>query len=77
MISDYVAATYWRAWRLRAFEQVPKYWLTFDFGGSKLTVAIVKISFNKIETVAVDGDNNLGGRDFDRLLMDDLIEKFI
>ena len=34
----------------------PVYFLTFDYGGSKLAVAIVKVSNHKVETVDFDID---------------------
>ncbi|MCM1257068.1 MAG: Hsp70 family protein [Roseburia sp.] len=40
--------------------------LVFDFGGGTLDVSIVDIFENVIEIVAVSGDNQLGGNDFDR-----------
>lgn len=41
-------------------------YLVFDFGGGTLDVSIVDIFDNVIEIVAVSGDNQLGGNDFDR-----------
>ena len=51
--------------------------MTFDFGDSKLAVAIVKISNHGIETVAIDGDMNLGGRDCDEALMEFCLKEYI
>ena len=41
-------------------------YLVFDFGGGTLDVSVVDIFENIIEIVAVSGDNQLGGNDFDR-----------
>jgi len=40
-------------------------YLVFDFGGGTLDVSIVDVFENVIEIVAVSGDNQLGGKDFD------------
>ncbi|MBD5459113.1 MAG: molecular chaperone HscC [Lachnospiraceae bacterium] len=44
--------------------------LVFDFGGGTLDVSLVECFDNVIEILAVSGDNQLGGRDFDELLAD-------
>lgn len=41
-------------------------YLVFDFGGGTLDVSVVDIFENVIEIVAVSGDNQLGGNDFDK-----------
>lgn len=43
-------------------------YLVFDFGGGTLDVSIVECFENVIEIVAVAGDNQLGGNDFDQLI---------
>ncbi len=40
--------------------------LIFDFGGGTLDVSIVDCFENMLSVMAVSGDNQLGGRDFDR-----------
>ena len=44
-------------------------WFIFDFGGGTLDVAIVEVGKNTLRTIAVDGDNHLGGQDFDHAMM--------
>lgn len=44
--------------------------LVFDFGGGTLDVSMVECFDNVIEILAVSGDDQLGGRDFDELLAD-------
>ncbi|MBQ6806251.1 MAG: Hsp70 family protein [Lachnospiraceae bacterium] len=39
--------------------------LVFDFGGGTLDVSLVECFDNIIEILAVSGDNQLGGQDFD------------
>ena len=47
--------------------------LVFDFGGGTLDVSMVECFDNVIEILAVSGDNQLGGRDFDELIADHFI----
>ena len=47
--------------------------LVYDLGGGTFDVSIVEVKGNRFEVVAVDGDFNLGGDDFDLLLVDYLI----
>ena len=42
--------------------------LVFDFGGGTLDVSLVECFDNVIEILAVSGDNQLGGQDFDDLI---------
>lgn len=42
--------------------------LVFDFGGGTLDVSLVECFDNVIEIMAVNGDNRLGGQDFDDML---------
>lgn len=42
--------------------------LVFDFGGGTLDVSLVECFDNVIEIMAVSGDNQLGGADFDNML---------
>lgn len=44
--------------------------MVYDFGGGTLDVSIIEIAGNHFEVLAIDGDALLGGRDFDRLLVD-------
>lgn len=43
-------------------------YLVFDFGGGTLDVSVVDYFDNVIEIIAVNGDNRLGGDDFDELI---------
>ncbi len=42
--------------------------MVFDLGGGTLDICILDINGDEFTAVAVDGDMNLGGRDFDRAL---------
>ena len=43
--------------------------LVFDFGGGTLDVSIVEVFDNVVNICAISGDNQLGGRDFDGVIM--------
>jgi molecular chaperone DnaK len=49
--------------------------LVFDLGGGTFDVSVVKVSNNIFEVEAVDGDNFLGGIDFDQLLVGHILER--
>ena len=49
--------------------------LVYDLGGGTFDVAIVVPSENELKVVAQRGDPNLGGADWDRLLMDLIAER--
>ncbi len=48
----------------------------FDLGGGTLDVSIVQIRGGVFEVVSTAGDNHLGGEDFDRAVLDFLMERF-
>ena len=48
----------------------------FDFGGGTLDVAIVEVGYYSLKTIAIDGDNHLGGQDLDHATSKYFIEKF-
>ncbi|MFO8033689.1 MAG: molecular chaperone DnaK [Candidatus Bipolaricaulota bacterium] len=50
--------------------------LVFDLGGGTFDVSILELGEGVFEVVASDGDTNLGGDDFDRRIMDWLVEEF-
>jgi molecular chaperone DnaK len=51
--------------------------LVYDLGGGTLDLAVVKYKTNEVRVVASDGDLELGGLDFTRVLVDAAAEKFI
>jgi len=57
------------------------YWLVFDFGGGTFDAALMRVVEGIIKVVDTSGDNNLGGKDIDydivdEILIPDLSEKF-
>ena len=51
--------------------------IVFDFGGGTLDVSLLNISNGVYEVLGSCGNNNLGGSDFDRKIMEFCIGKFI
>ncbi len=50
--------------------------LVYDFGGGTFDVSILDVGEDTVEVKATGGDSHLGGDDFDREIMDWLIDKF-
>ena len=48
-------------------------WIVYDFGGGTFDVAVVRIVEGELKVIDHEGDNNLGGMDFDTLLVERLI----
>lgn len=50
--------------------------LVFDLGGGTFDVSILEIGDGVFEVLATNGDNHLGGDDFDKALMDFMADQF-
>lgn len=50
--------------------------LVYDLGGGTFDVTIAHVSGTKIDVLATNGNHQLGGKDWDEVLIDDIIEKF-
>jgi len=50
--------------------------LVYDFGGGTFDVTILEVSPDTVEVKATGGEAHLGGQDFDRKIMDWIIDKF-
>jgi len=50
--------------------------LVYDLGGGTFDVSILKVEGNRFTVMAVDGDAQLGGDDFDQILLQHLAELF-
>ncbi|WP_163995571.1 Hsp70 family protein [Pyxidicoccus caerfyrddinensis] len=44
------------------------YWLVYDLGGGTFDVSLVRSRGGRLQVLDHDGDNHLGGRDFDRVV---------
>ena len=49
------------------------HWLVYDLGGGTFDVALVRMKDGEMKIVDHEGDNFLGGTDFDRLIIEKLI----
>ena len=49
------------------------HWLVYDLGGGTFDVALVKIADGEMKIIDHEGNNFLGGTDFDRLIVEKLI----
>ena len=50
--------------------------IVFDLGGGTFDVSVVQLRDGVFEVAATSGDNNLGGEDFDRAILDFLLSRF-
>lgn len=50
--------------------------MVFDLGGGTFDVSILEIGDGVFEVLATNGNNHLGGDDFDKIVMDNLAETF-
>ena len=54
-----------------------KQWLVYDFGGGTFDVALVKVKNGELKVIDHEGDNFLGGADFDDLIVDKIIIPYL
>jgi Molecular chaperone len=52
-------------------------WLVYDLGGGTFDVALVKISDGEMKILDHEGDNFLGGSDFDRAIVEHIIVPYL
>ncbi|MCL2818845.1 MAG: molecular chaperone DnaK, partial [Actinomycetia bacterium] len=50
--------------------------LIFDLGGGTFDVSVLELGDNVVEVLATNGDNHLGGDDWDQMVIDWLADKF-
>ena len=50
--------------------------MVYDLGGGTFDVSIIEIGDGVIEVLATNGDNNLGGDDFDKAIVDYMVNDF-
>ncbi len=50
--------------------------IVYDLGGGTFDVSVIEIGDGVIEVLATNGDNNLGGDDFDQKVIDFLVSEF-
>lgn len=50
--------------------------LVYDFGGGTLDISVIDVADDHYDVLATDGDNDLGGADFDRAVMELLADRY-
>ncbi len=60
-----------------AKEQDKKTILVYDLGGGTFDVTIMRISSDKIQVICSDGDHDLGGKNWDEVLIEYLADQFV
>ena len=60
-----------------AKEQDEKTILVYDLGGGTFDVTIMRISSDKIQVICSDGDHDLGGKNWDEVLIEYLADQFV
>ena len=60
-----------------AKEQDEKTILVYDLGGGTFDVTIMRISSDKIQVICSDGDHDLGGKNWDEVLIEYLSDQFV
>tara|TARA_R110000751_G_scaffold64157_4_gene132012 strand:- start:81015 stop:83504 length:2490 start_codon:yes stop_codon:yes gene_type:complete len=53
--------------------QTSKNWIVYDFGGGTFDVALVEVNDRELKVIDNEGDNFLGGADFDNLIVEKII----
>lgn len=52
-------------------------WLVYDFGGGTFDVALVNIQAGEMKVLDHEGNNFLGGMDFDKMIVEKIIQPFL
>ena len=73
LLQEPIAASLAYANMKKARELDEGQWLVYDLGGGTFDVALIRIKDNEMKVLDHDGDNFLGGTDFDRLIVEKLI----
>ncbi len=61
----------------KAVDSIEGQWLVYDLGGGTFDVAIVKVEDEEMKVVDHEGDNFLGGLDFDNLIVTHLVVPYL
>jgi molecular chaperone DnaK len=73
LLQEPIAASLAYANKERAIDLRNSRWMVYDLGGGTFDVALVKIVEGELTVVDHEGDNYLGGSDFDSLLVEKII----
>jgi molecular chaperone DnaK len=50
------------------------YWLIYDLGGGTFDISLVRSREGRLQVIDHDGDNHLGGKDFDRIVAQEVVQ---
>ena len=73
LLQEPIAASLAYANKTKEVELEDGQWLVYDYGGGTFDVALVKINDGEMKILDHEGDNFLGGADFDRLIVEKII----
>lgn len=73
LLQEPIAASLAYANKVKEKDLADGQWLVYDFGGGTFDVALVKIKDGEMKVIDHEGDNFLGGSDFDRLIVEKLL----
>ena len=73
LLQEPIAASLAYANKAKEKEMKDGQWLVYDLGGGTFDVALVKIQDGEMKVIDHEGDNFLGGADFDRLIVEKMI----
>jgi molecular chaperone DnaK len=58
-------------------KQTSGYWVVFDFGGGTFDAALMKLEEGIMKVLDTDGDNNLGGKNIDYAVVDNILLPYL
>ena len=73
LLQEPIAASLAYANKVKEKELSDGKWLVYDLGGGTFDVALIKISNGEMKVLDHEGDNFLGGSDFDRMIVENFI----
>ncbi len=73
LLQEPIAASLAYANKTKEKEMKDGQWLVYDLGGGTFDVALVKIQDGEMKVIDHEGDNFLGGADFDRLIVEKML----
>jgi molecular chaperone DnaK len=73
LLQEPIAASLAYANKVKEKELKDGQWLVYDLGGGTFDVALVKIQDGEMKIIDHEGDNFLGGADFDRIIVEKML----
>jgi len=76
IISEPTAAAFHHGLRMSADEPARTV-LVYDLGGGTFDVSVVRVEGGRVQVLATEGSRELGGADWDELLLEHVVERFL